>query len=726
MMVEMDFRVTSVYQYDKKIACFSGVPLQTGSFKADSAKQIVMVKTIPDILPLEPTIGQHWRITGDMKSHQAVHGDFIITELRFDQPKKLEVTLPHDGESFIRFISKEPDFIGIGEVKARELWATFGPDIFVKLDSGDTEKLASVLTAKSIEYLIEGYRKYANLKYSTWFADKKIPFQVQQKLFKYNARNGDQAINAIKDNPYHLITFGMSFEKVDRIARDNSTGGFGLGVEDDRRLIAVVEFSLKKHAGTGGHTVARQTDIQPIIKRLLKGDVLTAKALMIGRNKHTYILDERTGYYHHTALLIMERVVAKRLLKLNGQKIKFDHQFEQAHHHATHDLPFPLAKKQELAVITSLKNSVSCITGGGGTGKTTVLRAVLKGYNAMGYDIKAIALAGRAAKRLHDSIGFATSTIAKFLRDDPIEDNKTIVVIDEASMVDLPTMYRIVIHTSPNVRFLFVGDPNQLPPIGCGLILADIVKSAVIPTTELDIVQRQDASTGIPEYSRMICLGEIPPQISVGHIHFHETSLDNVSQRCLTLYAQAPGNSRIIAATKKTVNEINWLCQSKLNNRNPRLDFQAFGEKFKTDLFLNDPVLFTQNNFEAEVQNGTLGQLISVEQTYQHYGIVEIEDDGRQVPLTRALLDSLEPGYCITLHKAQGSQFNRVIVALTKSRMLDRAWLYTAITRAEAELHIVGSRERFEQAVRSLSAHHIRQTHLATLLASGTDNYTKL
>jgi exodeoxyribonuclease V alpha subunit len=118
-------------------------------------------------------------------------------------------------------------------------------------------------------------------------------------------------------------------------------------------------------------------------------------------------------------------------------------------------------------------------------------------------------------------------------------------------------------------------------------------------------------------------------------------------------------------------------------------------------LFLNDPVLFTQNNYEAEVQNGTLGQLISVEQTDLHYGVVEVEDDGRHVPLTRALLDSLEAGYCITLHKAQGSQFRRVIVALGKTRMLDRAWLYTAITRAELELHIVGSRVRFEQTVRS-------------------------
>ena len=141
-----------------------------------------------------------------------------------------------------------------------------------------------------------------------------------------------------------------------------------------------------------------------------------------------------------------------------------------------------------------------------------------------------------------------------------------------------------------------------------------------------------------------------------------------------------------------------------------------YGDQFTTDLRLNDPVLFTQNNYEAGVQNGSLGKLISIEQTDNSLGIVRLDDNGVDIPLTKSLLDSLDAGYCITLHKAQGSQFKRVIVALGKTKMQDRAWLYTAITRSELELHIVGTITRFEQAVRSLSAHHIRKTHLATLL----------
>lgn len=709
-MQTIDFRVTSVYQFNKKNAYFSGVPLVKGSFKVGSGKQIIVVKTTTDILPMEPTIGQHWCVTGNMESRNATHGDFVITENHFNNPKKAIVTLPHDGESFIRFIAKESGFKGIGEVKARELWTTFGKNVFKLIEAKEIAELGTVLTNNATHSLIEGYEKYANLKYSTWFADKKIPPQIQQRLFKYH---GQESVQTIKENPYLLVGFGMSFEKVDNLSQKT----FGIGLDDERRKIAAVEYSLKQHSAQHGHTVASHKELFPLVKGFLKSNELTKTALALSHSKLTYWIDIDNGTYHHTPLLIMERVVAKRLLKLNAIEPNLNHQFDDAFQYATQDLPFPLVEKQVDAVLTSMGHSVSCITGGAGTGKTTVLRTVLRGYNRLGYDIKAIALSGRAAKRLHESIGFETATIAKFLRDDQIEDDSpAIVVIDEASMLDLPTMYRIIIHTDPSVRFLLVGDYNQLPPIGCGLILADIVRSGAIPTTELDIVQRQDETTGIPEYSRLICQGKIPPELRTGNIHFHETPLDDVANVCLDIYAQDPVNSRVVAATKNTVNQINLQCQQTLNKQGDRLEFHEFGDHFKTDLFCNDPVLFTQNNYDAGVQNGTLGKLISVEQTEEHFGVVEIEGDGNLVPLTRTLLDSLQAGYCITLHKAQGSQFKRVIVPLGKTRMLDRAWLYTAITRSEEELFIVGTKERFEQAVRSLSAHHKRQTHLAFLL----------
>ncbi|MET0105544.1 MAG: ATP-dependent RecD-like DNA helicase [Sedimenticola sp.] len=392
-------------------------------------------------------------------------------------------------------------------------------------------------------------------------------------------------------------------------------------------------------------------------------------------------------------------------------------------HHEIEDSLDNLTEQQTNAVSSALANRVSCITGGAGTGKTTVLRTVLRAYDYLEYDIKAMALSGRAAMRLHESIGFPTSTIAKFLRDDPIEaisddDLKCLIVIDEASMLDIGTMYKIVLHSDPSVKFLFVGDPNQLPPIGPGLVLADIVKSRAIANIELNIVKRQDATTGIPEYSRMVQRGYIPADLSMGCIHFHDTPYDQVANVCTQLYADDKENSRVVAATNVMTGDVNRNCQSLLNESAPYLAWEEFGQQYQSrDLKLGDPVLFTQNNYDAGVQNGSLGTLISIVQSEKHHGVVKLDDTGEEVELNRSLLDSLVPGYAITLHKAQGSQFKRVIVGLSETSMIDRAWIYTAITRAEAELHIVGPKERLHKAITSMSAHHIRKTHLHNLLA---------
>lgn len=708
MMTEdvVDFRVTSVWQNNKKAVVFCGVPLHSESIRVSDAKRLVVVKAKPQILNITPTIGQQWRVSGISHMKSSERGHFVINEQYFSFPGRCEVTLPHDGENFIKFLSKEKDFKGIGEVKARELWSFFGSNIFDVLANKDRDKLKSCLSDTLIDSLINGYEKYANLKYATWLNDRDIPSDIQAKLFKYHKAD---SIQALIDNPYRLVTFGMSFTKADGICRHH----FNLAETDPRRLIAAVETALKRHIQRGGHTVAKHSDIYPFIKNLLKSSVLASLALSVSNTEKTYFIDAERGTYHYTPYLIMEKVVAKRFNYLNSLKHQQSDQILLAFSRACEELPYDLTERQCDAVLTSLCASISCITGGAGTGKTTVLRTVLRAYRELGFKIKAIALSGRAAMRLHQSIGLKTSTIAAFLRDDPIEDDVlgTLIVIDEASMVDLPTMYRLITHTNPNVRFLFVGDPNQLPPIGAGLILADIVGSGVIPNTELDIVKRQDASTGIPEYSRMIKDGIVPPQLSVGNVVFHEVSTEQIARRCVELYKQDPKNTQIIAATRRMTSAINRLCQQEINPDRPMLQFDLWGDKYVTDLLLGDPVLFTKNNYDANVQNGSLGQLISVEQQDESLGIVRLDDTLELIRLTPALLDSLEAGYGITLHKAQGSQFKRVVVALENSKMVDRSWIYTAITRAEESLQIVGSLQSVRDGV-AVSGHNLRMTAL--------------
>ena len=312
-----------------------------------------------------------------------------------------------------------------------------------------------------------------------------------------------------------------------------------------------------------------------------------------------------------------------------------------------------------------------------------------------------------------------TQTIAGFLRSDPIKivdgGSKHIVVIDEASMVDIPTMYQLVVHADPGVFFLFTGDPNQLPPIGPGKVLSDLIESSSIAKTELDIVKRQDESSGIPEYSRFINSGIAPIKLSAGSVYFYETAENSIADRCVELFSEQNKGSLVVAPTRSLVDDINKKIQGALNPLGNRMQFLMSGEEYYIDFRQGDSVLFTENHYDRNIQNGTLGVLISVEQIDYNYGSVRL-DTGEIVAIDSSLVDCLRLGYCITLHKAQGSQFPRIIVALKKSQVVDRAWLYTAVTRAEAEVHIVGEASLFKGVVDSQSRASARRSHLKDLL----------
>ncbi|WED21569.1 ATP-dependent RecD-like DNA helicase [Vibrio sp. JC009] len=710
-------RVTSIPFSSSDMVIFSGVPLNKNSYKTNSGKYYVTIKAAPDAIPVQPAVGQHWSVKGARRIEHMDMGDYVMQQHTYESPEHIECSLPETSEQLIRFIARESDFKGIGEGKARALWEFLGKDFHntLKYDTVESrERLRSVLSEGSITALFEGYAKYKNLAHCNWMTEQKIPASVQQRLLKHH---GEQSIEAIRQNPYVLVGFGMLYQDVDALAT-NSDLEFKVESSDDRRLSAALEIAIRKEIEKG-HTYTMHSKVRPCLSKLLKDKKLVVKAFKAGYDKAQYILNPETGTYHPTAQLLMENVVSKRLKALASQDNLYDDRANAAYCFAANELPYELTKKQTEAVITCLDNAVSCITGGAGTGKTTVLRTVLRAYHQMGFEIHAAALSGRAAMRLHESIGFITSTIAKLLRDEPIELNADqsnhLLVIDEASMVDLPTMYRLINHIHPSVRIILAGDPDQLPPIGCGKVLADIVAAKTIANTMLDIVKRQEGVTGIPEYSKCINRGEVPERLTTGTIHFHETGKENIAQICCELYQQSPGNSRIMAPTKALVSEINKLTQEAVNPDGRQLEFQLHGDRFFLNLKLNDTILFTQNHYDKGIQNGTLGALTSVESSGDSYGEVTL-DTGEKVEVTQSVLDCMELGYAVTLHKAQGSQFSRIIVVLSKVKIVDRSWLYTAITRAEDEIHIVGSAADFKEITEHSSNANSRNSYLLELL----------
>ncbi len=708
-------RVTSIPYTSTNMVIFSGVPLANNSYKTNSGKYYVTIKVNPDEIPIQPLLGQHWSVSGARIIEEVETGDFVMQQHSYTSPLHIECILPETGEQLIRFIARETDFKGIGESKARALWKLLGKNFHSTVRNDTPESrylLRSVISDESIDVLFKGYAKYKNLAYCNWMSELKIPSSVQQRLLKYH---GNDSIEAIKQNPYVLICFGMSFTDVDKIA---DLDQFKIIDCDHRRLSAALETAIRKEIEKG-HTYTTQASLRPHLTKLIKDKELITEALKAGYNKAQYILNPGTGTYHPTAQLLMENVVVKRLKALASQNNLYDNVANSAYCLAVGELPYDLTKRQIEAVLNCLDNAVSCITGGAGTGKTTVLRTALRAYHQMGFKIHGVALSGRAAMRLHESIGFITSTIAKLLHQEPVmptsEQQKHLLVIDEASMIDLPTMYRLVNNIHPSVRIILTGDPDQLPPIGCGKVLADIVLSKAIANTRLDIVKRQEGSTGIPEYAKLINQGIVPEELSTGAIYFHETPKSEIAHVCCDLYQQSPEISRVMAPTKALVAEINQLTQNVVNSDGNRLEFDMHGERFYQNLKLNDAILFTQNHYDIGIQNGSLGTLTKVESSDDTYGEVTL-DTGNKIEVTQTLLDCMELGYAITLHKAQGSQFPRVIIALQKGKIVDRAWLYTAITRAEIEIHIVGSSEDLKLITESQSISHKRNSYLFEIL----------
>lgn len=718
ILAEEMLRVTSVPFRRSWSTVIRGVPIREDHL-VKSATYFVSVVVDSKYLPVEPSPGQLWKVRGHKTIRVIEHGSFTSNEHAYKNPDRFDLHMPDTGESFIKFIAKDAVFTGIGESKARQVWGRFGSDIHRMLTEGDAEDLRDlqeVLSNKSIKALYAGYEKYKNLRHTVWMSKAKIPQPVQQRILKHHQLG---TVVAIKNNPFELLHFGLAFKEVDGIL--NAIHGHSWERKrypEERKQAAMVQ-SLRD-CMSDGSTWLKVRQVKNRAFDYLKNEKLCEEGIQWLKNTPgVAVYHEADGRLHPTATAIQELAVAKRFRQRLATPTPFSEADESILESVFAQIPYELTSKQKLAVMTSLTHGLSCITGGAGTGKTTVLATFLKSAEKMGYGIHAVALSGRAAMRLHESIGYETMTIARFLREDPVicpAGAKVLLVIDEASMIDLPTMFRIINHIDSSVKIVLTGDPSQLPPIGVGKILHDLVLSDHVPNTVLDIVKRQKGSTGIPEYSKQVNAGEVPASLSTGNIHFHEVVDQNLALRkAIDLYVKNPANSRIIAPTRKLVGEANELIQEIVNGDSPLMNFNLEGEDYLTNFRLGDQILFTKNHPSVGVQNGSLGKLINIDQVGDVLGVVRI-DTGATVDIEGDLLDALELGYAMTLHKAQGSQFPRVIVLLKEGRVLDRSWVYTALTRAQNEVHIIGSSEVYRSVVEAPPKAFKRKTLLTQLL----------
>ncbi len=653
-----------------------------------------------------PLAGEVWTLQGETHRH-TTYGDQVYVE----QASLVQPT----GRLIVDFLLKHPAFdgLGIGKSKAGRLWAEFGADLYDVLDKDDVEKLSSVLPVESAQKLVEAWHSVVEEAAVVSFLDHHgFDTRLASKVRRVWP---EEPLARLQQNPYRMLAFA-DWEKVDRAARS-----LGITEDDPRRQVAAVEACLYRRLDAKHTLTPKPILLDGVCEALATRNTFVARAAVDRALREHAIVAAEDGYQPLGAA-VMEEAVANFLRELlagvpGEERNLFSRNLPLITAEAITSFEegagLQLNAGQRRAVEMALHHPLSVLTGGAGTGKTTVLRVIRCIAEQVGISVIQMALSGRAAQRMREMTGREASTIAAFLRAagqgsiDP--ESEPLVIIDESSMLDLPLMYSIVRALPLHARLLLVGDPYQLPPIGFGLVFQVLAASPGIPRVELVEIHRQAQSSGIPRIADEIRRGVIPPLPSFAGSHagvnFIEGCDDEIMDHIQDVLTQwsACDDTQILGVTKGGANGI--------RNINAKLHAIASATKAKLpgwEFAAGDPIIYLENDYQKQLWNGSLGRIESILISNGRSSLL-CSLDGMQHEIPEEDFHRIDLAYAITVHKAQGSQFKRVIVPVVKSRLLDRTLIYTALTRGMEQVVFIGDRLAFEGAVAGAPHSHERQ-----------------
>jgi exodeoxyribonuclease V alpha subunit len=689
--------------------------------------------------------GQWWRVVGEPKHNAIIVNGYHLTEWQITA-NEAELLLP-SGEHVITLMAESADFQGVGLVKARKLWETFGAGLYDILDGGDVASLRKVLTEDSARQVVAAWALYGNTRTLQWLHAKGFDKATGRKVLSFF---GAEAAEKIEADPYRLLSFCASWRKVDSLARHH----FGIEEYDVRRLQGAIEESCYRLFGDG-HTVASRAMLVERLASVLGAQNATSNwhdrisdALSEGLTNGSYVI-EADGYLRPLGPFVMEtevaRAIASRLHPKIAAPLLSDGQVRTilADYEVRDNIT--LNDEQCSGVFAAATNAFTLITGGAGVGKTTVLKALYQVYDRTRVRIYQMAVAGRAAKRMQEATGRPACTIASFIRNIKQAElaPPCVVVVDEASMVDIISMSRLCRLLPSHVRLLLVGDPNQLMPVGPGLVLHALVETPAIPNVELKVVKRYGGEIAAAARAIHDGIWPVVPDVETAPIAFipwtgpsgqSPSASGTLATEVLRLYLQSPANTQILSSRRNGIDGtkgLNVLCQQRLTgNATPLLVWSVeHAMPVHTGFHLGDTLLCTRNLWEWGLQNGSLGRLVQIEDEPRllrnddgeetGYALAWVEwDDGERRPILEVMLDDLELGYAITVHKAQGSQWERILVPITKNRLLDRTLIYTAVTRAQRQVILIGDESAARRAVEDVPRAHLRRVALGASIAN--------
>lgn len=679
--------------------------------------------------------GENIEATGEYTEHPTYGRQFKVDSF--------EEKAPEDEEAIERYLGSGA-IKGIGLALAARIVRRFKDDTF-RIIEEEPERLAEIkgISQRKAMEIANQVNEKRDLRQAMIFLQQYgITMNLAVKIYQ---AYGQEIYEIIRQNPYRLADDieGVGFRTADEIA-----ARVGIRMDSDFRVKSGILYTLLQASGEG-HTYLPEEELTRRAARLLEVDAdQVEKQYMDLAIERKIVLKQgsredgaETQIYAST-FYYMEANTAAMLKELNVTYDVPEVEIEQRLRKIEKQTGMELDEHQVTAVKEAVRNGLLIITGGPGTGKTTTINTIIKYFELEGFDIFLAAPTGRAAKRMSETTGFEARTVHRMLElnggaegsggferneQNPLETD--VIIIDEMSMVDISLMYSLLKAIAVGTRLILVGDVNQLPSVGPGSVLRDIIRSGVCNVVMLTKIFRQASTSDIIVNAHKINHGEevVLDNKSMDFFFLKRYDADVIINVVLQLIKQklpkfvdaTPYDIQVLTPMRKGllgVERLNTILQQYMN---PPLSSKAEKEYGTTIFREGDKVMQTKNNYQLEweirspyglsiekglgVFNGDMG---IIRQINDFAELMTIEfDEGRMVEYPYKLLDELELAYAITIHKSQGSEYPAVVIPLLSgpAMLMNRNLIYTAVTRARKCVTLVGNEQTFYQMVQNTS-----------------------